>query len=387
MAAECGRALHTAVAGILVGGIVVAAVLTGCSTTSGDRSASGRRGTTAGEEASMPGRADPARPRGAFYLDDGPGDRDLAELAALAAQPEPLPFAEPLHPRANQPYRVLGNDYRPMTRREPFRQRGVASWYGRKFHGQPTSIGERYDMYGLTAAHPTLPIPSFVRVTHLGNGRSVVVRVNDRGPFLHNRAIDLSYLAAHKLGYAEQGSAEVEVELLDPSRPPDTYAASRSAAFAAAPPPAVMAHATAAPATVAPATVAPPTVAPATVAPASAAPADAPVTVAPVTLATVAVNPLAVVSASAPLSSASPTSAPHFLQLGAFSARSNAEAASMQLRRQLEWLQVPIEVEPHGNLFRVKAGPYPVRELAAQAGVEVASRTGLRPLLLQRPTD
>ena len=168
--------------------------------------------------AAKPGGSTPAASgRGGYYLDDGPGLHTPQEIAALAALPDPVPADEPLHPRANRPYRVLGNDYQPMTRRAPFVQQGTASWYGRKFHGQPTSIGEPYDMYGMTAAHPTLPLPSYARVTNLENGRSVVVRINDRGPFLHGRAIDLSYLAAHKLGYVENGSARVQVELLDPS--------------------------------------------------------------------------------------------------------------------------------------------------------------------------
>ncbi|MBX6392392.1 MAG: septal ring lytic transglycosylase RlpA family protein, partial [Burkholderiales bacterium] len=90
-----------------------------------------------------------------------------------------------------------------MVDRREFRQRGIASWYGRRFHGKPTASGEPYDMYAMTAAHPTMPIPSYARVTNLANGRSVVVRINDRGPFLHDRIIDLSYAAAYKLGYVE----------------------------------------------------------------------------------------------------------------------------------------------------------------------------------------
>ena len=104
-----------------------------------------------------------------------------------------------------------------MTERKPYKQQGVASWYGQRFHGKPTSTGETYDMYQMTAAHPTLPLPSYARVTRLDNGRSVVVRVNDRGPFLRGRLIDLSYLAASKLGYVGKGHAEVEVELLNPA--------------------------------------------------------------------------------------------------------------------------------------------------------------------------
>jgi rare lipoprotein A len=108
----------------------------------------------------------------------------------------------------------MGRQYLPRTGLTEFRERGMASWYGRKFHGRNTSSGEPYDMYGLTAAHPTLPIPSYVRVTHVRSARSVVVRVNDRGPFLGDRIIDLSFTAASRLGYLQAGTAEVEVELL-----------------------------------------------------------------------------------------------------------------------------------------------------------------------------
>lgn len=150
-----------------------------------------------------------ARSKGGYYKDDGPGDKPPANLAEIA---DAEPRAEPLHRYANRPYRVFGTEYVPLAELRSFRQRGVASWYGRRFHGQKTSSGEPYDMYAMSAAHPTLPIPSYVRVTHLENRRSVVVRVNDRGPFHAARIIDLSYAAAYKLGFAQAGSARVEVE-------------------------------------------------------------------------------------------------------------------------------------------------------------------------------
>lgn len=153
---------------------------------------------------------------GGYYLDDGPGKPDPQRVARLMREPDPVPKHEPLLARANRPYRVMGQDFAPMTERKPYKKQGVASWYGQRFHGKPTSTGETYDMYQMTAAHPTLPLPSYARVTRLDNGRSVVVRVNDRGPFLRGRLIDLSYLAASKLGYVGKGHAEVEVELLNP---------------------------------------------------------------------------------------------------------------------------------------------------------------------------
>jgi rare lipoprotein A len=129
-----------------------------------------------------------------------------------------VPRIEPLHKYANRPYNALGRDYVPMASLQPFRQRGMASWYGKRYHGQKTSSGEVYDMYAMTAAHPTLPIPSYARVTNLANGRSVVVRINDRGPFRGTRIIDVSYVAAHKLGFIQAGQAQVDVEAIVPGR-------------------------------------------------------------------------------------------------------------------------------------------------------------------------
>ena len=159
----------------------------------------------------------PAPSKGAYYKDDGPGDNPPANLASI---PDAVPRAEPPHRFANRPYEALGKQYVPMTSAAPFRQSGVASWYGRRFNGQPTSSGEKYDMYAMTAAHPTLPIPSYARVTNPANGRSVVVRINDRGPFHADRIIDLSYAAAYRLGYADSGSARVEVEAVLPGAAP-----------------------------------------------------------------------------------------------------------------------------------------------------------------------
>ena len=153
-----------------------------------------------------------ARP-GAYYKDDGPAASVPADIDRI---PDAVAQAEPLHRFANRPYNVFGVEYRPMTSLSALRQRGIASWYGRKFHGQKTAIGDTYDMFAMTAAHPTAPLPSFARVTHAKSGRSVVVRINDRGPFHAGRIVDLSYAAAHRLGIAQGGSGEVELELLVP---------------------------------------------------------------------------------------------------------------------------------------------------------------------------
>ena len=157
----------------------------------------------------------PEKRPGGYYKDDGPGDS-----AKLASIPDAVPRAEPLHRWANRPYEAMGRKYVPLTRVGVYTQRGTASWYGKRFHGNPTSSGEKYDMYRMTAAHPILPIPSYARVTNIANGRSVVVRVNDRGPFHAGRAIDLSYAAATRLGYIGQGSAQVEIEQVVPGGAP-----------------------------------------------------------------------------------------------------------------------------------------------------------------------
>lgn len=153
---------------------------------------------------------------GGYYQDDGPHARPPVDLAAV---PDAVPRAEPLSPSGNRPYAVFGVSYTPLAEARGYRERGIASWYGKKFHGRRTSSGEPYDMYAMTAAHKTLPLPSYARVRNLENGRSVVVRVNDRGPFLHNRLIDLSYAAAWKLGIVASGTGIVEVETLDPHAP------------------------------------------------------------------------------------------------------------------------------------------------------------------------
>ena len=154
----------------------------------------------------------PTPKSGGYYLDDGPE----ASPPDLKNVTDAVPRPEPLHRYANRTYVALGKTYRPDTSLSPYKEEGMASWYGKRFHGKKTATGEIYDMYGMTAAHPTLPIPSYVRVTSLSNGKSVIVRVNDRGPFSKNRLIDLSYVAAHKLGYIGAGSTLVRVESVDP---------------------------------------------------------------------------------------------------------------------------------------------------------------------------
>jgi len=147
--------------------------------------------------------------------------------AGILSTPDAVPQIEPKSRGGNpKSYEVLDRTYFVLQSSAGYKERGGASWYGAKFHGHKTSNGETYDMFGMSAAHKTLPLPSYVRVTHLGNGKNVVLRVNDRGPFHPGRIIDLSYTAAAKLDLIGHGSAMVEVEALNP-RAPEPKEASR----------------------------------------------------------------------------------------------------------------------------------------------------------------
>ena len=167
---------------------------------------------------------------GGFYKDDGLPAQIPENIDQI---PNATPRLEPLRNAANKPYTVLGMSFTPMTRLQPFSQQGIGSWYGTKFNGLKTSNGDTYDMFAMTAAHPTLPLPCYVRVTNTQNNRSVIVRVNDRGPFHNGRIIDLSFTAAYKLGYVDQGSSPVRVELIMPDASAVTYAELSKDALAA----------------------------------------------------------------------------------------------------------------------------------------------------------
>lgn len=276
---------------------------------------------------------------GGYYQDDGPPERTPADLAAI---PDATPRVEPPHRFANRPYQALGQTYVPVTGDMPLKQRGHASWYGRQFHGNRTAIGEIYDMFSMTAAHPTMELPSYARVTNLANGRSVVVRVNDRGPFLAGRVIDLSYAAATRLGYVGRGTAEVEVERITMAQiargdwPRGTGPESTLAAAAPIAPP---------------------------------EPEPAPAPAARVA----AAEPVAPLIAAAP---AAPTGR-WAVQLGVFSIASNAEALAAHAGVLLgvspalpENQRVP-RIERDGALYRVLVGSLPDRELARQLAQQV----------------
>ena len=151
---------------------------------------------------------------GAYYLDDGPDENPPQNLDKI---PDAQPKYEALSKRANRPYVAFEKKYVPMQKIIPFKEEGYASWYGKRYHGRKTSIGETYDMYQMTGAHKTLPLPCYIKVTNLKNKRSVIIRVNDRGPFIDERIVDLSYAAAHRLEIIQNGSELVKIEMVNPS--------------------------------------------------------------------------------------------------------------------------------------------------------------------------
>jgi rare lipoprotein A len=281
---------------------------------------------------------------GGYYQDDGPG----ANPPDINTIPDAIPKAENLATRANRPYVVFGQTYQPMVALAPFKQRGMASWYGRKFHGQKTSNGEVYDMYGMTAAHPTLPLPSYVRVTHTRSGKSVVVRVNDRGPFLQQRVIDLSYTAAAKLGYVNAGSAEVELELIT------RFDGVAPAVIASAP------------------------------APAEVVQPNERLSIETV----VVVNTPESTSPPAPSGVPRPASTPKtglFLQMGAFSTQDTADVAKDRMMHQFDNVAEPFRVVKDGALFKVHLGPFASREAATATAEKIKQATAFKPFTVTRP--
>ena len=313
--------------------------------------------------ASMPSNASrlPVLPsagsgHGGYYQDDGPGDHPPDGLLDL---PDAIPKVEPYSATGNKPYVVFGKTYVPITDSQPFKQRGVGSWYGKKFHGQKTSSGELYDMYKLTAAHPTLPIPSYARVTNLNNGAQVIVRINDRGPFHSDRIIDLSYTAALKLGYLGKGSSQLEVERLLPDDIARLNAARQNPVVAQGVPAVVP---VAQPATL-PEVQEPPvanTVPPATVA-ASMPPAQ----------------PAGAMDVADP-------AAGFYLQFGAFSEQGNADAERMRLLQGWDSALPPLEVYFVGLFYRLHSGPFATRDAAQAAAQKLLAIGNVKATVVER---
>ena len=255
---------------------------------------------------------------GGYLAGDGPGNDAPAGLHNI---PDAVPRAEPLHRYANRPYAVLGKSYTPLTQTGTYKKQGVASWYGKKFHGEKTSIGEIYDMYGMTAAHTTLPIPSYARVTNLQNNKSVIVRVNDRGPFMHERVIDLSYTAASKLGIIGKGQGMVEVESLTA----DEYT---------------------------------------------------PVAIAPIHNEPIQIAPLPS-EPTAPVVSGGKV----YLQLGAFSSQDGAESFLSTMRSKLSDTGKKISLTRKDGMVKVRIGPYANADAARSTAHELQSRLGFKPVV------
>ena len=325
-------------------GLALIVLLAGCAT--GLRSAATSMprpsATTPNSPAADPGR-NPER--------DGPEANPPPDLVSV---PDAEPVLEPIRIGGpNKPYEALGQAYVPMTFDLPFTERGLASWYGRKFHGRRTASGEVYNMYAMTAAHPTLPIPSYARVRNPANGREVVVRINDRGPFHAGRVLDLSYTAALKLDLL-RGVAPVELQRI-------TFEAIRSGAWrhegerdavrvasrddAAASPPAALAAAAAA--------------------------------------AAAASEPQAVADAPAARALTAPARG-FWVQLGAFRLRDGAESFQQRVVAELDWLSPLLAVFGEASMFRLQAGPYPSREQARSAAERVRAGLQLVPVIVER---
>ena len=303
-------------------------LVTGCTS----MAPSERPDTSTRAEASRPSVLPPLR-GGGYYKDDGPGANPPHNLHTI---PDAVPRPEPLHRFANNPYRIRGVSYSPMAEDAPHVERGLASWYGRRFHGRPTSSGEPYDMYAMTAAHRTLPIPSYARVTNLDNGRSVIVRINDRGPFHADRVIDLSYTAAYKLDLLK-GVGMVEIERLFPDKGDAITSFAAGAGENTLP---VL-----------------------TTAQDSAQPTTSVDTVAQV----------------------QPAGA--YLQLGAFARPESAEALAQRLRQRYGEALPGVWHPREGGLIRVQVGPYASTGEADAAALRLTEDLGVRPFRVSVPAS
>lgn len=284
----------------------------------------------------------------------------------------------------SKPYVVLGRSYVPITDDRPWRETGLASWYGRKFHAQSTASGEPYDMYAMTAAHKTLPLPSYVRVRNPANGREVIVRVNDRGPFHEDRVIDLSYTAAYKLDLL-RGVAPVEIErITNADIRAGTWRRGDTALAQAAPATSPVAMA-AAPVAAAPASDAGIVTVPAAL--------TTPVVAMPRTevrelgalppLAPEAAPAPAATDEAAPMSLSTATSG-FWVQLGAFSQRDGVERFQQQVARGMPALAGALNVFAERGTYRLQAGPYASRDQARDTAEQVRNGLQLAPMIVER---
>ena len=267
---------------------------------------------------------------GGYYKDDGPGNDIPADIASI---PDAVPRLERHAPANFRAYEVFGVRYIPIAEDQPYRQEGIASWYGRKFHGEKTANGETYDMYAMTAAHPTLPIPSYARVTRVGTNRTVIVRINDRGPFHPGRIIDLSYVAAAKLGLIGPGSGRVVVQAItnadiragrDPAAPLTASAPAQTVSLPATPP----------------------------------------------------MQPVPV-----PAVTETPATGGIYLQFGAFASAENAQALAQRVNIESGGQAGPASVAHQPPLYKVRMGPYLSRDEALNTASRLAETAGLNPVI------
>lgn len=351
----------------------ILALLAGCSSSPKRAKPKAKPGTTV------------SAPRGGgYYKDDGPHSRIPANLHAT---PNATPRIEPIARSNTRPYTVLGKSFVPHTSHKAFTQTGTASWYGRKFHGKKTANGETYDMYAMTAAHPTLPIPSYARVTRPKTGKSVIVRINDRGPFHSSRIIDLSYVAAAKLDLIAPGSGTVLVEAI-------TEEEIRNGSFEQGDIELAQAEAETPLDTLAIAE------------PQSSLTITETLEPTPDALSALPQEELTIELDDSPSWSSDAndqqlivqatttnTSKPQapsgqsrvYLQFGAFSARENAAALAQQLNRQIAQVEYrDAQVQTHNDLYRVQIGPYPNRTEAINAAYRIKQKTGLSPSVAVR---
>jgi rare lipoprotein A len=334
--------------------LLVALVLAGCATP---------QPGTPGRPRPLPPGADGPPPAGS----DAP---DPLQVPDAEPRLEPIRIGGP-----NKPYEVPGQSYTPLTGDDPLIERGLASWYGRKFHGRRTASGEVYNMHAMTAAHKTMPIPSYARVRNPANGREVVVRVNDRGPFSAGRVIDLSYAAAVKLG-VHRGVAPVEVERI-------TYEDIR-AGLATRAPVVAKVETPATPGPARPGAVLPPV--------AAEVPADLPPAGLPAAAPVAAAAPApAAVPAEAPVNEPSERARAHtraasgfWLQLGAFGQGGGAYGFQQRVAQELDWLAPLLTIFAEGGLHRLQAGPYASREQAREVGERVRAALALVPVIVER---
>lgn len=344
----------------LISALVPLLIVAGCSTAppaSDGRSAPATQGKSSSRSASgAPVMPAAGSGRGGYYKDDGPGDNIPDGLQNVA---DAVPKIEPYSRTGNKPYVVFGKTYTPLIDDKPFTQRGIGSWYGKKFHKQRTSSGEPYDMYKMTAAHPTLPIPSYARVTNLKTGKQVIVRINDRGPFHSTRIIDLSYTAALRLGYLGSGSSELEVDRLLPADILAMNKAANTTATETVESPSAMA-------------VTDPSVESIAL---EATPPQLPVP---------SQSSDGFANKRLTDNQGNATAQGYYLQLGAFSRQPNAEIERQRLLVRLPDIVSALDDVAVGGMYRLYAGPYASRPAAEEAAALVRQRASIVAIIVLR---